>query len=196
MRAVHCGGAIIVCIVAMAFAMKFIDMSTIRRETLGVGLDAMHTGMRLWYHGEHDERCKAWYDAEQKDASWIQTLEWLKQEYACPVYESDIRSNTTHWKLDIGCSSRDVCDRCHLHAGSDVCFRSSSSGETRSQCCYIDGNLRLFDSANTAETRHSGSVDRASVLLSHFWQDAATFYWCCEFGTDQCDLYFNMRPSI
>ena len=134
--------------------------------------------------------CGRWA-MDQKDISlYMQRLPpcWPRLPWFAPSSFGDfIQDKVCNPSNSDGCS--------YLHNGSKVCYTSRSSNffnskKTGQQCCY-DSNSNLVVGPPGGGTLDLAHTDNP---IDHFIEDVKPYYWCCILS-DQCDLYYEKRPS-
>ncbi|XP_065664378.1 protein mesh-like [Hydra vulgaris] len=142
--------------------------------------------------------CTNWYDSQPSSAEMRRIVEVATQTRPClPAIPSTFPDKIDNFVIDESCNPKSFKNNlmCNLfHPGAKGCYRSTrNEGAPAVQCCYSDDNKLLLGKPA------GGTLDFADSEVSpmkHFQKDVLPYLTCCKLGVDQCDKYYEKRPSI
>ncbi|XP_026883551.2 sushi domain-containing protein 2 isoform X1 [Electrophorus electricus] len=145
------------------------------------------------------EKCLRWDQEEKRIASFLSEIT------DCPCTLAQARADTGRFHTDYGCDI-EKGSVCTYHPGAVHCVRAIQASPeygAGQQCCYDHTGAQVLtgDSigGSTPDRGHDwGAPPYRSPPrvpgFSHWKYDVITFYYCC-LWSDNCDYYFNHRPS-
>ncbi|XP_041644119.1 sushi domain-containing protein 2 [Cheilinus undulatus] len=145
------------------------------------------------------EKCLQWDKVEKKLPNFLDEL------IDCPCTLAQARADTGRFHTDYSCDI-ETGSVCTWHPGSIHCVRAIKASPTHGsgqQCCYDSTGALLL----TGDSISGSTPDRAHDWgsppyrepprvpgYSHWLYDVISFYYCC-LWSDNCQIYFNHRPS-
>ena len=142
--------------------------------------------------------CTNWYNNQPSSVEIRRIVEDVSQRRPClPTIPSTFPDRIDNFVIDESCNPKGFKNTfmCTLfHPGAKVCYRSTKNeGGPVVQCCYND-DLKLLLGKPAGGTLDFGDSEISTT--NHFKKDVLPYLTCCKLGADQCDKYYEKRPSI
>ncbi|XP_065657056.1 protein mesh-like [Hydra vulgaris] len=142
--------------------------------------------------------CTNWYNNQSSNSEIRRIVEDLNQRKPClPGIPPSFPNKIDNFVIDEVCNPNNVKSKimCEMfHRGAKACYRSTKNvGDPVVQCCYANDYSLLIGKPAGGTI---GFGDLEINTMDHFKKDVLPFITCCKIGVNQCDKYYEKRPSI
>ncbi|XP_012564072.2 protein mesh [Hydra vulgaris] len=142
--------------------------------------------------------CTNWYNSQSSTSEIRRIVEDLNIRKPClPAIPPNIPNKIDNYVIDEFCNPKNVKNKvmCELfHNGAKACYRSTKNeGDPVVECCYTN-DYKLLLGKPAGGTLGFGDLEINTI--GHFKKDLLPFFTCCKIGVNQCDKYYEKRPSI
>ncbi|XP_012562132.2 sushi domain-containing protein 2 [Hydra vulgaris] len=142
--------------------------------------------------------CTNWYNNQSSTSEMRRIVEDLNIRKPClPGIPPNFPNRIDNYVIDESCNPNDVKNKvmCEMfHPGAKGCYRSTKNeGDPVTQCCYTN-DFKLLLGKPSGGTLGFGDLEINT--MGHFKKDVLPFLTCCKIGVNQCDKYYEKRPSI
>ena len=138
-----------------------------------------------------DSLCRKWFQEQPDPLPIINALPPCWKTISHLTNNKSFPNAFGDFKMDSSCNPSQSLNCWMLHRGAKSCYRSITSyNGAGQQCCYSDKKTLLvgFPGGGTLDLAHSDDS------VKHFKIDVYPYFLCCKFS-DNCNLYYQKRPS-